>query len=139
MGLEKELMGYEIEKQDGFFEVWLSGDGSKSLVLKAVAALMLRDPRKKHPDLWVLGPRFQVPYIEFSAIAEALARVFSSSLISKRTAIVASNPFQYAQLEMYREEVSCRIPVDLRTFASRDEAVVWIRNPDTLPPPERRR
>ncbi len=76
-------MGYEIEKQDGFYEVRLSGNGSKSIVLKAVGALMLRDPRKKYPDLWILAPEFQVPYVEFSVIIGALAYVFTKSLISK--------------------------------------------------------
>ena len=124
-------MGYEIEKQDDFFEVRLSGDGSKFVILKAVAALMRRDPRKKHPDVWILAPEFQVPYVEFSAIARALAYVFTQSLVSKRTGIVADNDFQYAQLDLYRLEVCRSIPVDLRIFRSRDAAIAWIKNPDT--------
>ena len=129
-------MGYEIEKQDDFFEVRLSGDGSKFLILKAIAALMRRDPRKKHPDVWILAPEFQVPYVEFGAIARALVYVFKPSLVTKTTGIVADNDFQYAQLDLYRLEVCRHIPVNLRIFRSRDAAIAWVKNPDTQPPPE---
>jgi hypothetical protein len=124
-------MAYEIEKQDDFFEVRLSGEGSKAVIFMAVAALMRRDPRKKHPDLWTLSPEFQVPYVEFGAIARALAYVFKPSLVSKTTAVVVANHFQHAQLDLYRLEVCRHIPVNLRIFRSRDAAIAWVKNPDT--------
>jgi hypothetical protein len=126
-------MGYEIEKQDDFFEVRLSGDGSKFLILKAIAALMRRDPRKKHPDVWILAPEFQVPYVEYNGIARALSHVFTKSLVSKKTAIVADNDFQKAQLELYGQELSHCLPINMRVFLTIEEAVVWIKTPETQP------
>ena len=128
-------MGYEIEMQNGFFEVRLSGEGSKSLLFKALIGLMRRDPRKEYPDLWIVAPEFQIPFAEYRGIVRSLAYVFTKSLVSKRTAIVSSdNALQKAQLDLYQRELSSSLPVDVQVFQSRDEAIAWIKNPETQPP-----
>ena len=127
-------MGYEIEKQEGYYEIRLFGKGSTFEILKAVAELIRRDPRKKYPDIWIVAPEFQVPYVAYHGIVAALARVFTKFLISKRTAFVASDDaFQKAQLDIYQQEVCSVLPVDARVFLSRDEAIDWIKNPATRP------
>jgi hypothetical protein len=126
-------MGYTIEKLDGFLEVRLSGKGSKLVLFKVIAELMRKDPKKKYPDLWIVDPGFQVPYVEYNGIARALSHVFTKSLVSKKTAIVADNDFQKAQLELYRQELSHCLPINMRVFLTIEEAVVWIKTPETQP------
>ena len=127
-------MGYTIEKLDGFFEVRLSGPGSKFVIFKAIADLMRQDPKKEYPDLWIVAPEFQVPYSEFGGIIRALSYVFTLSLVSKKTALVADNDFQAAELELYRKEISHRLPIDMRVFRTLDAAATWIKTPETQPP-----
>ena len=127
-------MGYTITKQDGFYEVQLSGHGSKAVFFKAMADLIRRDPKKKYPDLWIVAPEFQVPYVEFGRIAGALSHVFTKSLISKKTAIVVDNDIQKAQLELYRLELSRCLPIDMQVFRTNEAAIAWIKISETLPP-----
>ena len=122
-------MGFEIQKQDGIFEVCVSGRTSKHEILCAIAELVRRDPGKRHPDLWTVAAGVQVPYPHYAEIAEAIGRVFAQPPISRKSAIVASDDFQKAQLELYRLEASM-LPLDIRIFRSRDEAVAWLKSPE---------
>ena len=124
-------MGYTIKKLDGFYEVQLSGQGSKFVLLKIIADLIRRDPKKKYPDLWIIAPEFQVPYVEFGGIAGALSHVFTKSLISKKTAVVVDNDLQKAQLELYRREVSRSLPIDIQVFRTVEPAIAWIKTSET--------
>ncbi len=123
-------MGYEIEKQDGFYEVRLSGNGTKATIFKAVFELMRKDPRKRYPDLWVVSPEFQIPYVEYGGIVSVLSYVFTPLLISRKSAFVSLGcDFQRAQLEIYRQEVATRLQVDARVFNTREEAIAWFSAP----------
>ena len=129
-------MGYEIEKQDGFFEIRLFGDVSKFEALKALAQLIRQDPRKQYPDVWVTAPEVQVPLTDYPWIVKIIAFILSSRRpISRKTAIIASCDFQKAQFDLYRNEASV-LPADIGVFRSRDAAIAWINSPEGQPPPE---
>jgi hypothetical protein len=126
-------MGYTIEKVDGFLEVRLSGKGSKLVLFKVIAELMRKDPKKKYSDLWIVDREFQVPYMEYRGIAKALSHVFPKSPVTNKTAIVADNDFQKAQIELYGLELSRYLSINIRAFLTIEEAVVWIKTPETQP------
>jgi hypothetical protein len=128
-------MGYEIDQRDGFFEITLSGDPTKFEILNAFAELVRRDPQKRYPDIWIVAPEVRIPYMDYSQIAGAIASVHTKPTILKKSAIVAADAFQKAQLELFREEMSS-LPLDLQVFQSRDEAVAWIKSPETQPSPD---
>jgi hypothetical protein len=127
-------MGYTIEKLDGYLEVRLSGNGSKLVLFKVIAELMRKDPKKKYPDLWIVDQEFQVPYGEYSGIAKALSHVFTKSLVPNKTAIVADNDFQKAQIELYGLELSRCLSINIRAFLTIEEAVAWIKTPRETQP-----
>ena len=122
-------MGHEIEKRDGIFEVRLFGEVSKFELLLTVAELTIKDPGKRHPDLWIIGPEVQIPYARFKGIAEGIGFAFTKPPASRRTAIVAADEFQQAQCELYQTEASA-LPLDIRVFLSHEDAVAWIKSPE---------
>ena len=122
-------MGHEIEKRDGIFEVRLFGEVSKFELLLTVAELTIKDPGKRHPDLWIIGPEVQIPYVRFKGIAEGISFAFVKLPASRKTAIVAADEFQKEQCELYRLEATV-LPLDIRVFLSYEDAVAWIKSPE---------
>lgn len=122
-------MAYEIEKQDGYFEVRVSGETSRYEVLEIIRELHTRDCGKKFPDLWLMAEESQVPFAHFSEIAQAIGRLLPVDAVGEKTAIVAADEFHMAQFEMYRSEAS-HLPFPIRVFLSRDEAVAWLTSPE---------
>ena len=120
-------MGHEIEKRDGFFEVRLFGEPTKFELLLIIAELSIKDPGKRHPDLWVMGAEVLIPYASFRGIAEGIAFAFVTPPVAKKTAIVAADAFQKAQCELFRLEASV-LPLDIRVFQSYEEAVAWVKS-----------
>ena len=122
-------MPYEIEKKDSFFEVRVSGETSKFEVLAIIRELERRDPVKKFPDLWLVAGESQLSFHDFGEIARAIGRILPRGADGSKTAIVAADAFQKAQLEMYPPEASSHLPFEIRVFSCRDEAVGWIKSP----------
>lgn len=120
-------MAYEIEKHDGYFEVRVSGETSKSEVLQVVRLLERQDPRKEVPDLWLIAEECQIPFHDFSKIAQAIGHLLPRGVIGSRTAIVAANAFHQAQLGMYPAEAT-NLPFPIRVFGSHEDAVAWIKS-----------
>ncbi len=131
-------MPCQIEKKDGFFEVCVSGETSKSEVLRVVQELHRLDSGKKFPDLWVIARESEVPFVHFAEIAESIRKLLPRGAVGNRTAIVAADVFHEAQLDMYRAEASI-LPFPVRVFLCRDEAVKWLKDsgapsaPHTVP------
>jgi len=123
-------MGYEMEKRDGIFEVRLYGDISKFEIFMVIAELGRKDPGKKHPDLWIIGPEVQILYKYYKGISEMIGTAFVQPPESKRSAVVVADEFQRTQLEMYRLEASA-LPLDIQIFRSYEEAVAWIKSPES--------
>ena len=122
-------MGYSIEERDGIFEVRLYGEISKFEILMVIAELCRKDPGKKHPDLWIIAAEVQIPYAYFKGISEAISFAFAQPPVSRRSAVVAADAFQKAQLELYRQEASS-LPLEIRVFLSYEEAVAWVKSPE---------
>ena len=118
-------MEYKIEKKETFFEINISGEVSIFDVLAVVEELAGKDPRKHYPDLWIVAPEIEIPYSQYRNIAQAIDKLFIEPPIADKTAIVAADQFQKAQLEMYQQEAS-NLPLDIQIFTSRDDAVAWI-------------
>jgi hypothetical protein len=122
-------MAYQIEKKEGFFEVRISGETSKSEILEVIRELDRRDRGKKFPDLWLVAEESQVPFMHFSEIAQGVRSLLPRDFVGNKTAIVAAGEFQKAQFELYRLEASI-LPFEIRVFRFRDEAVKWIMSPE---------
>ena len=120
-------MEYNIEKKETFFEINISGEVSIFDVLAVVEELAQKDPGKHYPDLWIVAQETGIPYSQYRNIAQTIEKLFVNPPISDKTAIVTADQFQKAQLEMYQQEAS-NLPLDIRIFTSRDEAVTWITN-----------
>jgi len=125
-------MGHVIEKRDGFFEVRLFDDVSKFELLLIIVGLSIKDPGKKYPDLWVIGPEVQVPYARFRGISEAIGYAFDKPPAARRTALVAADEFQRTQCELYRLEAAA-LPLEIRVFLSYEDAVAWVKSPEVPP------
>ena len=119
-------MPYRIQERDGFSEIHVSGETSKWEVLKAIRQLRDRDPRKETSDLWVISNTSMVPFAEYSTIVEAVRSLCSSDMIGNKTAIVAADELQKAELDMFRSQAEA-LPFEMRVFISRDEAVEWLK------------
>lgn len=122
-------MGHVIEKRDCFIEVRIYEEVSKYELLLIIAGLSIRDPGKKYPDLWVIGPEVQIPYARFKGISEAIGFAFSKPPAARRTAIVAADEFQRTQCELYRLEAAA-LPLEIRVFLSYEDAVAWVKSPE---------
>jgi hypothetical protein len=120
-------MPYKIQEIDGYVEVSVWGETSKWEVLEVIRELQRRDTRKEVSDLWLLSKECMVPFTEFSEIAEAVKSLCTSGMIGSKSAIVAEDELQRAQLEMYRAEAAI-LPFEVRVFRSRDDAVQWLKS-----------
>ena len=120
-------MPYKMQKIDGFVEVSVWGETSKWEMLEAVWELRLRDPCKKVSDLWIVSGECMVPFDEFPEIAETVQSLCTPGMIGSKSAIVASDELQRAQLELYRAEAAI-LPFEIRVFRSRDDAVRWLKS-----------
>ena len=120
-------MEYNIQKKETFFEINISGEVSIFDVLAVVEELAQQDPGKHYADLWIVAPEIEIPYSQYRNIAKAIDKLFVNPPIVSKTAIVTADQFQKAQLEMYQAE-AFDLPLDIRVFTSRDEAVTWINN-----------
>ncbi len=120
-------MEYKIEKKETFFEINVSGEVSIFDILAIVEKLAGKDPGKHYPDLWIIAQEVEIPYSQFRSVAKSIEKLFVTPPISDKTAIVAADYFQKAQLDMYRQEAS-NLPLDIQIFTSRDNAIAWINN-----------
>jgi hypothetical protein len=125
-------MAYRIDKHSGFFEVHVSGSTSRGEVIEIIRELAQKDPHKAMPDMWVVAPESQVPFVCYSDIVNDIKAMFPAHTQGAPTAIVAPDGFQHARLEMYRSEATV-LPYAMRVFDSRDEALSWIMEEVTRP------
>lgn len=121
-------MAYEILVQDGLTEVRVWGESSESEVLGILAELRARDPGKRTCDLWIVASECVVPFGAYPRIADTLRGFCREDRVTRgsRTAIVASDEFQKALLELYRIEAAA-LPFEVGVFMKRDEAMRWLR------------
>lgn len=122
-------MAHEIVKRDGLFEVRILRNISKFELLLILAELILKDPGKRHPDLWIIEAGCRLPYANFKGITEAIGFAFEQPPAARRTAIVAADAFQKEQCELYRSEAAA-LPLEIRVFLSYEEAVAWLKSPE---------
>lgn len=122
-------MAHEIETHEEFLEVSLSGQTSKYEILQIIGELARRDPGKELADLWILATDSQVPLPDLIEIAETIKKRLPPESRGRKTAFVATDAFQKAQLQLYVAEASV-LGLDMRIFPSRDEAVTWIHQAD---------
>ena len=87
--------------------------------------LSRKDPRKECPDLWLFSEESHVPFAHFNEIARAIKGLIPRDAVGNKTAMVAANAFQKAQIEMYPAEASI-LPFNIQLFGSRTEAVEWL-------------
>lgn len=120
-------MACEIDKKDTFFEINISGKISTFDILAVVYKLSKLDPGKHYPDLWSISPEVQVPYSQFNKIAVAIGNLFMKPPVSKKSAFIACDAFQEAQLEMYKQ-AAYKLPLDIQIFTSREDAISWIND-----------
>ena len=118
-------MAYEIEQVDGHFEMRLSGVTSKFEIMEMIGELTRRNPGMKRPGMWFIEPESQVPFSEFTALAGAIARVLPAVKVRSRTALVSSDEFQRAQMNMFLSEASMR-SYEIQIHSSREEALAWL-------------
>jgi hypothetical protein len=121
-------MAHRIEDIGGILEVKVWGDTSKQDLLAIIMELQRRDPGKKCMDLWMIDSDCIIPFSEFHRIVEGIHSLCPPGMVGSRSAIVAFDSFQQAQLEMYRAEASI-LPFEMRVFGSRADAVEWLRSP----------
>ena len=119
-------MPYSISKTDGMFEVRVWGETSAQEVIRAVGDIHIKDPRKQSCDLWVVSPESVVPLAAYASIVESISAMCGPDFVGSKTAIVATSAVQLAELEMYRAEAA-RLPYPIRIFASRDDALAWLK------------
>jgi len=119
-------MAYDIQEQDGFFEVRVSGETVPQEILGAVMELRRRDPKKQRGDLWQFSEASQLTFIDFQGMVEAIHHLCTPGMAGGRSAFVSDDEFLRAQAELYRAEASV-LPFEFRVFASRDEAVRWLK------------
>lgn len=118
-------MAYKIEDRDGYTEVHVWGFVGAQDIIAILGELRLRDPAKERPDLWLIAPECQVPLSSYGKIAEATRSMLPAQVTTRRSALVASDAFHRAQLDMYRVEAA-HLPFEIRVFATRDEAIPWL-------------
>jgi hypothetical protein len=121
-------MPYEIEHKEGYVEVRASGQLSEWEVLAIIARMRMKDPLKRVPDVWILGPDASVPLPAFPFIARSIGSLFPPGFRGARSAIVPADGVQGAVAEMYRSQ-SKDLPFELAVFPSVEEALQWLRAP----------
>ncbi len=119
-------MPYEIEKNDDYVEVRLAGEFTAVEILKAVNTLRTSDPRKKIPDLWVVPQGHLIPANWHSIIVKGILKLCPSSIVGARSAVLTSNEFYKALVDMYCCEAES-LPYKIRVFTSRKAAEKWLR------------
>lgn len=119
-------MSYTIVDQQDWTEVLLDGEVTQPEVLEILQHLYGRDPLKQRSDLWQLSNESTVPPLSaFGAIAKSVGSMCGRGLHGRRSAIVAANPFHFAQLDMYRFEAR-DLPFEVGVFQSHGEAAAWL-------------
>lgn len=118
-------MAYRIEYKNGYCEVTVSGETTKTEVFQILRELARRDPKKEIPDLWIVAPESQVPLVHFAEIAREIGHLLPPDAVGCRSAIVAFGPFHKAQLELYRYDAAA-LPFETRVFQYRPEAEAWL-------------
>ena len=119
-------MPYEINKTKELVEVRLSGKTTERELLEIIGRLQAEDPRKTLCDMWVLAPETLVPATSYPEIAQTIEYICSADLEGARSAIVAANELQKAQVELYTIEAA-DLPFEIRVFRSEDEARAWLK------------
>jgi hypothetical protein len=120
-------MAYRIEEKDSIFEVHMWGQTSRWEVMEIVHQLQRKDPRKESCDLWIFSETGGVFFDEFPEIVKAVASLCSSDMAANKTALVASDGFLRAQLELYRAEAA-GLPFEIRVFETKENAVQWLKS-----------
>ena len=122
-------MAYKIEAKDGYVEVQVTGRTTKHEIIEILRELSRRDPRKETPDLWLVESESQVPLADFIEIALAVGKLLPPGIVGARSALVAADHFQMAEMQMYRLESSF-LPFELGVFHTQAEALAWLRDPE---------
>ena len=123
-------MPCEIHERDGYFEVRVPTGATMFDLLKTVGELSQRDQTKRLCDLWLFEKDVQLSYNLFAGTAQAIQRLCPPGMKGNRTAIVAADAFQQAQLELYRAEAT-RLPFEIRVFSDQATALRWLTNQPT--------
>ncbi len=121
-------MAIQIQAAGEFIEVTVTGEVSKWEIMDALGKLQKLDPRKARCDLWTLGPEVVIPFSEFASIIGMTLKLTTEDFVGNKSAVVASDDFQRAEVDMYRMEAKT-LPYPIGSFTSRDEAIAWLRSP----------
>jgi hypothetical protein len=130
-------MPYRIQKTDGFVEIYLWGETSPGEVLVVLRRLHDLAPSKELSDLWIFSSECVIPCEAYQTIVKAAQSLCCTGMIASRSAIVAADQFQKAQLELYLREAQ-NLPFEIGAFTERDEAVEWLKRKSEPHRPPRR-
>lgn len=123
---DEYIMSYQVQQTDGVIEIRITGPTSKHEVFRAFLDIERLDPEGELADVWWFSEESQIPLADFHEIAIAAHKVQPTRPRCDKTALVAVDQLQYAQMELYRLEASF-LPRDIRVFMCREEAMAWIR------------
>ncbi len=118
-------MAFNIERNEGFIEVHLWGEGQEGEVLTIVQKLKEMAPKKEIADLWMISKEYVLPWACYLPIVEKIANFTPINGGAMKSAIVVSDHFQMAQAQFYLEAAKC-LPFAVGAFMTRNEAIRWL-------------
>lgn len=123
-------MPFKVQKEEGFFLVYLWGNATKWEVIQAVGEIRRLNWFKELPDVWVLEEDVVIPFSDYDTIIRQALSSFPAKMKGAPSAIVVRDAFQVEMARLYIQELS-RMPYPVRVFTSMDEALVWVKDPQT--------
>jgi len=122
-------MPHAIRRTADIAEVDVWGQVTAAEIAGIVVELSRQDPAKDKHDLWNIAQESMLPFKSFWAIVEVTRKLLPPGVreCRGRSAMVASDEFRKAQLDMYTREAES-LPFRIRVFLSRDEAMKWLGN-----------
>lgn len=114
-----------IKQDEGYLEVNIHSGFSKFDMLKIFGRLALLDPKKSLPDMWVLHDGAMLPFQDMKGIAEVVSKGLPKNPKGSKSAIVVTDEFQRAQVELYIQETNV-LNLEMRIFEDTGEAVDWL-------------
>ena len=106
-------MPFEIERGEDIVEVTVSGTPTRWELLEAFRELQQEDPRKEMPEVWTLAENTVFPIEWHTPAADAVKKLCPSGMVGARSAVVACDRLQKAQIELYAQEAR-RLPFEIR-------------------------
>ncbi len=120
-------MPCRLEEVDSVFEVHVSNPTSRWEIIQTIEEMAGRDPRKERPDLWVFHDEAIVSLAEFPEIVRTVKGLCRPDIVGNRSALVVCSGLQSVAAAMYRSDAG-RLPFETEVFASREEALRWLKD-----------